>query len=388
MPRPNRCWQRAVKERDLLITLRPGSSSSGTNAEPAGEDYVLLDPALSVSVHVDETADETTAENVRSGLGYAGMTPQQRASFLDWLLDPSGPAQPAFQELYLATLEVRLFEGGAIADDAHLTLRSLQLEPAWSGNRGIERSIVLGFWLRQNGPELEHWLATAPVATELLTTALGLQALLKTELTTGELAKIGAVWGHSALDVPEPVLAMRLASLTTTLGAEPLSYALEMLDEAECRPRPWRCAHRDLRISLSQPAVRRILEPAIVEMAAIPLQQLSVPSDMSATVEGPLYLEDGIGSEGAGDDYLILEFGQSRSEYFDYVLQLAQRQTEFAQIMDEDRRLVYRVRYRKDKLRNFWRIWEYVQNWSATKVYVNGQEVEHWKIWPYSQYLR
>jgi hypothetical protein len=56
--------------------------------------------------------------------------------------------------------------------------------------------------------------------------------------------------------------------------------------------------------------------------------------------------------------------------------------------MDEDRRLVYRVRFHKDRLRNFWRIWEYVQKWSSTKVYVNGQEIEQWKVWPYSQYLR
>ncbi len=126
----------------------------------------------------------------------------------------------------------------------------------------------------------------------------------------------------------------------------------------------------------------------MAEMAAIPLQQLNATSDAPATVDGPLDLTSGIAGEGSSDDYLILEFSQSRSEYFDYVLQLAQRQSEFAQLMDEDRRLVYRVRFRKDKLRSFWRIWEYVQNWSSTKVYVNGEEIEHWKIWPYSQYLR
>ena len=120
----------------------------------------------------------------------------------------------------------------------------------------------------------------------------------------------------------------------------------------------------------------------------MPLHHLSDATETTETVDGPLDLEDEIRGETSKENYLILEFVHSRSEYIDYVLQLAQRQTDFTQLMDEDRRLVYRVRYRKDKLRNFWRIWEYVQNWSATKVYVNGEEIEHWKIWPYSQYLR
>jgi hypothetical protein len=375
---------RAVKRRHIPVTLRPDYPASEANAGLANEDYLLLDPALTVAVHIDAT----TVEDVRSGLGYAGMTPQQRAAFLDWLLDPTGPAPLAFQELYLATLEVRLFEGDAIVDDAHRTLRSLQLEPSWHGNRGIERSILLGFWLRQDGQGLADWLATAPIATDLVSTALGLQALLHTSLSTGELAKIGAAWDQPALDAPAAVLKMRLASLTTTLGTEPLSYALDRLDESDCKPRPWRCAHRDLRISVPQPPVRAVLEPAIAELVAMPPQHLSDAAEAPEAVDGPLDLEDGTGGTKSKENYLILEFAHSRSEYLDYVLQLAQRQTDFTQLMDEDRRLVYRVRYRKDKLRNFWRIWEYVQNWSSTKVYVNGEEIEQWKIWPYSQYLR
>ena len=26
--------------------------------------------------------------------------------------------------------------------------------------------------------------------------------------------------------------------------------------------------------------------------------------------------------------------------------------------------------------------------WTATRVYLNGVELEKWKVWPYSQYLR
>ena len=58
------------------------------------------------------------------------------------------------------------------------------------------------------------------------------------------------------------------------------------------------------------------------------------------------------------------------------------------QIMDEDRRLVHCAAFRKSDMRRFWRIWDYVQNWSATRVYLNGEEIDRWKIWPYSQYLR
>ncbi len=78
-PPARQVLERAVKERDIPITLRPGSLSAGANADSAGEDYLLLDPALAVAARVDETKEA----DVRSGLGYAGMTPQQRASFLD-----------------------------------------------------------------------------------------------------------------------------------------------------------------------------------------------------------------------------------------------------------------------------------------------------------------
>ena len=93
-------------------------------------------------------------------------------------------------------------------------------------------------------------------------------------------------------------------------------------------------------------------------------------------------------ANGDADGTIILEFGESRSEYFDYVLQLAQRLDGFSQIMDEDRSLIYRIRFHKGKVRKFWRIWEYVQNWSSTRIYVDGEEIERWKVWPYSQYLR
>jgi hypothetical protein len=57
-------------------------------------------------------------------------------------------------------------------------------------------------------------------------------------------------------------------------------------------------------------------------------------------------------------------------------------------IMDETRQIVHRISYQKRHMRQFWRLWDYVQNWSSTRVYLNGQEMEKWKVWPYSQHLR
>jgi hypothetical protein len=85
---------------------------------------------------------------------------------------------------------------------------------------------------------------------------------------------------------------------------------------------------------------------------------------------------------------LILEFSSNRSEYFDYVLIQSQKLAGYSQLMDEDRRMVYRIIFRKSEMRRFWRIWDYVHGWTSTRVYLNGQELEKWKVWPYSQYLR
>ena len=85
---------------------------------------------------------------------------------------------------------------------------------------------------------------------------------------------------------------------------------------------------------------------------------------------------------------LILEFGESRSNFNDHAIELCRRLPEYTQLMDEDRRLIHRVSFRKADMRRFWRIWDYVQNWSSTHVYLNGDELDKWKVWPYSQYLR
>jgi len=134
---------------------------------------------------------------------------------------------------------------------------------------------------------------------------------------------------------------------------------------------------------LPQPSLRPQLESLFADMATIQAVELPAEASPADEQEG----HEGRATDGA-EDTIILEFGASRSEYFDYVLQLAQRLDGYRQIMDEDRRLIYRVRFHKAKLRKFWRIWEYVQNWSSTRIYVDGEEIERWKVWPFSQYLR
>ena len=71
-----------------------------------------------------------------------------------------------------------------------------------------------------------------------------------------------------------------------------------------------------------------------------------------------------------------------------YALELAKREEGFTQLLDEHRRIVYRVTFDKRRLRNFWRLWDYVQNWQHTRVYADGEELEKWKVWPYSQHMR
>ncbi|RIK27067.1 MAG: hypothetical protein DCC55_39615, partial [Chloroflexi bacterium] len=70
----------------------------------------------------------------------------------------------------------------------------------------------------------------------------------------------------------------------------------------------------------------------------------------------------------------MLEFGHSRSELFRFALSIAQRMPGFSQLLDENRKLVYRVIFKKSEMRNFWRLWDYVQSWSSTHIYLNGQE--------------
>ena len=149
-------------------------------------------------------------------------------------------------------------------------------------------------------------------------------------------------------------------------------------------PLPWRCQHRDLRLAFPQPRLRPLLEPLLADMLTY---STLLPAAMAPEAE------EGSASSSASDAelnraHLIIEFGHSRSEVFAYALRQAQKQAGFMQIMDETRHVIYRVPFRRNETRRFWTLWESVQNWSSSRIYCEGRELEKWQVYPYSQYMR
>ncbi len=346
------------------ITLRGGPDG-------ALEDEAAVDPLLATQQGKDEPPTP--------GTPYAGLTPKQRHRFLEWARQADAPAPPAFRRLYIANLEARLLER-ARHRDAHWQLRSLAMHPIWQNDEWLGRAILFGYWIEQDGEKLAEWLEQGRLSPALLGIALGMQARLATPFTPGELGAVLTAW-KLASAIPEPdLLKLRLASLTSALGAEPLTYALAQTGDAATTPVPWRCAHRGLRVALPQPDLRPALEGPLADMLVVAdIDHAPVQSS-----EG----DDISGTPGDSRWQLILEFGHSRSEFFEPILVRCRRLPGFTQLMDEDRKLVYRVVFARSELRRFWQIWDYVQGWSTARVYLNGEELEKWKVWPYSQYLR
>jgi hypothetical protein len=312
------------------------------------------------------------------GTTYAGMTPRQRQRFLEWASTADTPAAPAYRRLYIANLEVRLLEAQR-RGQAQRELLMLAQRPVWQGDAWLPRAGLLSFVLMQDGAALADWLALGHLPPALVGVALGIQARLGAPLTPGALGALLTAWGLTPAVPERDLLKLRLASLTSALGAEPLAYALARSGDAASAPQPWRCAHRGLRLAFPQPDLRPQLER--------PLADMLVVSDVTPqTAQTADDADEAVGAEDSGWQ-LILEFGHSRSDFFDYVLARCRRLPGYTQLMDEDRKLVYRVTFRRGDLRRFWQIWDYVQGWSTTRVYLNGNELEKWKIWPYSQYL-
>jgi hypothetical protein len=318
------------------------------------------------------------------GLGYAAFTPRQRGWFLAWQATPLSPAPPAFQQLYLASLEVRLLED---SQSACQQMEQLLPSDAWTSNPALWRVALLAGWLAQDGDLLASWLAAHPAPVEVTGPALGMQALLGAPLTAAEMIQAARTWEHPVVDLSEAVLTFRLQSLAAARGQAPLAWALAQLGDIARTPRPWRCQHRDLRIELPQPDVRRTLEPLLTELAQVTEAANPTPADLPAATAA-----DSAASSTANDElsraHLILEFRQSRSEFFAVALRQAQKRAGFTQLLDEDRHVVYRVAFRKNEMNAFWQLWNYVQGWSATRVYCKGQELQKSQVYPYSQYLR
>lgn len=341
------------------------------------DDYAQVDSALTIAPELDQPpADPPT------GLSYSGFSPEQRRFFIDWLAQPTQPAAQAYQQLHLAHIETCLFEQTSLATDAQTILRYLHETDAWSKSGVLSRLMLLSFWLRQDGDELMAWLENGRAHASVIGIALGQAALLGQILTPRLLAVVMQCWQITKRRLDNEMAHAQLASLSDTLGAEPLAFALAELGDEAQQPKPWRAAHRDLRIALPQPNLRPLLEPLLNEAKNISEQTSAQPA---ATEAAPDSQNDG---KKDGKWSLVLEFQQSRSEYFDFALHRARQHSGFVQIMDENRKIVYRISYQKNEMRHFWLLWEYVQNWSGTEVYMHGEALEKWKIWPYSQYLR
>ncbi len=363
----------------------PVRSSAGD--EPA--DFAHIDPALAVGWEYPFPAPPP-------GVGYAGLTPAQRGALLVWLDAPGRPAARAFLRLYLAQLELRLLQGKGAAEQALDALLQLSSADAWQADEEVGRTLLLAHWLGQNGEGLAAALASG-TALAHAGLALGWQALLGRPLSAQQVVRLAPHWLPDQPAVPHEVVRLRLASLKASLGEPVLSYALAQLGPEASAPRHWRSAHPGISYLLPQPDLRRSLLPLLAEVLSAPTTAGEESAQRERSQDG-IAGNSGSGNSDGDDDaapaaaaagwQLILEFGHSRSEFFDYVLHQAERMEGFAQLMDEDRRLVYRVAFRKGKLRSFWRLWETVQNWSTTRVYLNGRELEKWKIWPYSQYLQ
>ncbi|MCB0062823.1 MAG: hypothetical protein KDE19_11930 [Caldilineaceae bacterium] len=388
----------AARAGDKFAMVQINGGSTGNRDEPAAEDYAQIDPALAVQ------PAPLLSEPPQPGAGYSGFTPVQRHHFLQWATHAEVTAPPAFRRLYLAQLEVSLFDTAAKATAARAELLHLADAPAWQREEALWRALLLTYWLQQDGPALSRWLADAPALPPALTgLAFGLLAWLGEELTVEHLSWLARQW--QLADLPElPVLRLRFAFLRSTIEQEPLAHALAAVEATATAAKPWRCAHRQLRVALPQPDLRPTLEPLLTELATM------VEAGPSLTSEN----RGGHGTSMDGDDFdgndeeaaalaatlgpsaeptkstwrLVLEFGESHSGFFDIVLTEARRRPGYVQIMDENRRMVHRIRFEKKELRYFWILWEYVQSWSSTQVFVNGKELRTWEVYPYSPYLR
>jgi hypothetical protein len=406
----------AVRLHTRGITLR------AAGVDPL-DDYAQIDPTLDQmaaedlsKLHFDRSAWPA------DGLGYGGFGPEARSRFLLWLDAPEHEAPSSFHTLYLAHVESALIaaiaaDDRALLEQAVAALRALEPWPQWAQSEQRARTLLLAYLLLGDGVRLRDWLVEGQVPPAVAGVALGWQAHLNVPITPAEVLAVARRWGiiDDALD--EGVVTLRLRTLTESLGVDPLTAALRAVAPAPApvrpsvpvaeagesaevdadqsadqatdaraapeattwpgEPRGWRCAHRDLRLAFAQPDVEPWLAPVLAELLDdVPLA--GAPAAV-ATEE--------VSESEAGGWTLILEFGHSRSEYFEFALKQAQRLPGYSALLNEQRHVVHRVHFKKSEMRRFWQLWEYAMNWAETHVYLNGKELEKWKIYPYSQYL-
>lgn len=373
---------------------------SAHSRTPPLDDYTQIDPTLPLD------RDDGSAPDPLPHTSYAGMTPVQRRRFAHWLFSPELAAPEAFRHLYLAWLELALLteEGRAAAIE---TIAARLDAPAWAGHRGLAQTAMLAGWLSQDGPLVARGLAHGGLSPEQLSLGCGWLASLQHPLEPDCALSLAKGWQifrqdqtGRATDDDRGLLSLRITSLSNTLGADPLAWALEHRQQEnettnDASPagdqergasdtwRLWHPVHRQIRLLVPFVDLRAGLEPKLLELfAGLPQAQPRGP-ETSTPGQSP-----GIAQAQAGEWTLILEFGNSRSQHYDYVAHLARKQPGYQLLMDETRQLIHRIRFRKRNIRQFWRLWNYVENWSDVRVYVNGQEVQKWNVYPYSAEMR
>jgi len=384
---------------DALPTVTPPQLSVSPNLD----DYAQIDLQLAIQV------TPLLSEEPTLGAGYSAFTLAQRYHFLQWLENVDLAAPMAFQHLYLAQLESALFDEAGYQQAAQQELCRLTTLPSWQDEELLWRIMLLAFHLNQDGPGLVTWLTTvAAIPPQLIGLAMGQMAILGQPLTVPILSLLLRKWQLVGQVPDRAILQLRLAYLTTSLGADPLQYLLFESSDLARTPKPWRTAHRNLRIRIVQPDLRQRLTPHLREIAMLvqsaPPATEEMPTPPPATLMGEDETAVASSSEKIAESsnrgrqtqtkeskhpwQLVLEFGDSRSEYFIYALNQAKRRPGYLQIMDENRRMIHRVHFAKSEMRYFWSLWEYVQSWSSTQLYLNGNEIQKWKVYPYSPYLR
>jgi hypothetical protein len=251
-----------------------------------------------------------------------------------------------------------------------------------------ERTLFWACWLQQNGAMLDRLLEEGAFG-ELAGQVLGALARLGWRLRAGHVRTLGQIWLGQTTALTDAVLDLRLHSLRTQLGAEPLLSALAGLGETAEVAQPLRLNHRDLRVAVAVPNLRPLVEPWLSEL-------LTVTDGFQAPLPAAGDAGQVEGSDGgavatdypATQAHIIVEFSQSRSATFTAALRLASKHRSFRQLMDEQRTLVYRVTYRSSEMHSFWRLWELVQSWNSTRIYCRGKELQGWQVYPYSEHLR
>jgi len=361
------------------------------------EDYAQIDLKLAIQ------RTPILSEEPPVGSGYASFTPTQRYHFLQWVMQVDVAAPTAFRHLYLAHLETNLFDEPHQQQAAHQELCRLATLPTWQGEALLWRALLLSFQLTAAGDAFSRWLPTAQAfPTPMLGSALGQLALSGEPLTLELLSLLLQRWQRVTQLPALPILQLRLDFLVNSLGADPLAHLREQLDDAALAPKPWRSAHRDLRLQLVQPDLRQGMLPLLRDLSIMTERTTDAEDEVYPTAEQPaadqaddaaqlIAEDDGRARGKAGKKrkwQLVLEFGDSRSELFTFALNHAKKQPGYLQIMDENRRMIHRVHFEKTEMRRFWRLWEYVQSWSSTQVYLNGKEIHKANIYPYSPSLR